>query len=529
MPENLGLQVEVSANIKPLSKGLADARKELASTAAAAVKTDSSLGKLGGGANQATFALTNLGRIVQDAPFGFIGITNNINPLLESFQRLKLETGSTGSALKALAGSLIGAGGLGLAVSVVSSLLTVFALNSRSSGNATKEHKEKVDETKNAADDYARAISSASSADVSHQAKLVELNQVLRDTSNNFNTLSQNIINQALAEYLATQKEGLIKKILDAKVKEILEAQSAFSKVREYTEGIFSKDPNKRAVAEATADIKNLNNLVKSFGLTDIFGGIFKLDKLKVKPEKVEVDIPERKELFLPGKVKVPEIKFPEMKMSFKDTNIIIDGSIVDKTINGIQKLIREANLEALTQEFSILVSDAMKGVAVDVGETIGNVFADLATNKGNGLDNLFAGLFNSVGAQIQALGKFLIRSAIQVKIAKEAFKKLLDKPVLAIAVGIGLIALGAALKSAAKQQFKGFALGGRNIAGGVALVGERGPELVNLPKGSDVIPNSNFNNIQAGAMEVYGRIVAQGTELAVIIDRARATNRRNN
>jgi len=108
-------------------------------------------------------------------------------------------------------------------------------------------------------------------------------------------------------------------------------------------------------------------------------------------------------------------------------------------------------------------------------------------------------------------------------------FKKLLDKPVLAIAVGIGLIALGAALKSAAKQQFKGFALGGRNIAGGVALVGERGPELVNLPKGSDVIPNSNFNNIQAGAMEVYGRIVAQGTELAVIIDRARATNRRNN
>jgi len=51
----------------------------------------------------------------------------------------------------------------------------------------------------------------------------------------------------------------------------------------------------------------------------------------------------------------------------------------------------------------------------------------------------------------------------------------------------------------------------------------------VNLPKGSDVIPNSNFNNIQAGAMEVYGRIVAQGTELAVIIDRARATNRRNN
>lgn len=76
--------------------------------------------------NSATFALTNLGRIVQDAPFGFIGIANNINPALESFQRLKAETGSTGTALKALGSSLIGAGGIGLAVSVVTSLLVVF-------------------------------------------------------------------------------------------------------------------------------------------------------------------------------------------------------------------------------------------------------------------------------------------------------------------------------------------------------------------------------------------------------------------
>ena len=28
------------------------------------------------------------------------------------------------------------------------------------------------------------------------------------------------------------------------------------------------------------------------------------------------------------------------------------------------------------------------------------------------------------------------------------------------------------------------------NFRGGLALVGERGPELVNLPRGSDVIPN---------------------------------------
>lgn len=78
------------------------------------------------GAAQATNALGNLSRVAQDAPFGFIGIANNLNPLLESFQRLKAETGSTGSALKALGASLTGPAGIGLALATVSSLLVAF-------------------------------------------------------------------------------------------------------------------------------------------------------------------------------------------------------------------------------------------------------------------------------------------------------------------------------------------------------------------------------------------------------------------
>jgi hypothetical protein len=41
--------------------------------------------------------------------------------------------------------------------------------------------------------------------------------------------------------------------------------------------------------------------------------------------------------------------------------------------------------------------------------------------------------------------------------------------------------------------EFMGFA-GGTNFApGGLSLVGERGPELVNLPRGSQVIPNNRI------------------------------------
>ena len=48
--------------------------------------------------------------------------------------------------------------------------------------------------------------------------------------------------------------------------------------------------------------------------------------------------------------------------------------------------------------------------------------------------------------------------------------------------------------------EFIGFANGTNNAPGGMSLVGERGPELVNLPKGSQVIPNHLLSGI--GSMD---------------------------
>jgi len=44
-------------------------------------------------------------------------------------------------------------------------------------------------------------------------------------------------------------------------------------------------------------------------------------------------------------------------------------------------------------------------------------------------------------------------------------------------------------------KQFFGFAHGTSSAPGGLALVGERGPEIVNLPRGSQVIPNNQISN----------------------------------
>jgi hypothetical protein len=109
------------------------------------------MNKVGRPASDATNALTNLSRVAQDAPYGFIGIANNLNPLLESFQRLQKESGSSANALKSMAAGLAGPAGIGLALGVVSSLIVTygkdisnFISKTLDGTNAVKEHAESI-------------------------------------------------------------------------------------------------------------------------------------------------------------------------------------------------------------------------------------------------------------------------------------------------------------------------------------------------------------------------------------------------
>ena len=146
------LQIKIGADVAGAVKGLEQVQTELDQTGKSAnalsntvVKASGAFQKIPQSANQANSAITNLNRVVQDAPFGFIGIQNNIGPLVDSFGQLKMSTGSTGGALKALAGSLIGPAGIGLAVAAVTSAIT-FAIQGFSSWTrSTKAAKEETD------------------------------------------------------------------------------------------------------------------------------------------------------------------------------------------------------------------------------------------------------------------------------------------------------------------------------------------------------------------------------------------------
>jgi hypothetical protein len=157
--------------------GLKQTSDQLGKTANEAKKTGDALkNNLQNGSNQASQSLTNLSRIAQDAPFGFIGIANNLNPLVESFGRLKAESGSTGGALKALVAGLSGPAGLGLAFGVVTSAITFAQMGFSRWGSTLAKAKEDSDK-------FREGMRSAEQGALAQAFRFKELIKVIRDTT----------------------------------------------------------------------------------------------------------------------------------------------------------------------------------------------------------------------------------------------------------------------------------------------------------------------------------------------------------
>lgn len=304
-----------------LDKGLQGAQKELAATAKEAGKLDSTLAKgLTKGSNTAGQSLTNLGRIAQDAPFGFIGIQNNINPLLESFQRLKVETGSTGGALKSLAGSLVGAGGIGLAVSVATGLLTVLAQQgffktetaADSAAEANKKYKESVDgifaDVAKEATQVTTLIAVLNSETETRQRKLAALKELKQISPEIFNGLKleegavvgldnayqsyvKNIKSVIAVKQKQAQIEAIIAKILKLEGAEQTNLVKALVKsgkeIRaENAKGINSVGGFNNSIKELAdqKELRLLNRDLENFvsQITELSSGV----KLKIDPDK---------------------------------------------------------------------------------------------------------------------------------------------------------------------------------------------------------------------------------------------------
>ena len=509
------------------------------------------ISKIKPGSNEASQSLINLSRVAQDAPYGFLGIANNINPLLESFQRLKTSTGTTGGALKALAGSISGAGGLGLAVGVVSSLLVVFGDKLFGAGQKAKEAKEQQN-------GYNESVKSAISAVADEAAKVsglvrfINLETTSRKERVNaikelqsiapsyFATLdaekaSIGQVTSAYNIYLLSLRRAVEAKVTEKQLSDVIERRLELEKklYKPLTEQIMLNGKLvtvRNAVYDADGTVKKQQEelvQLKKDELT-LANKLGLLTPPKVTPENSK-----------PVKIKADKIDFESQfsKVVYLSKPIQIQGRIFDfdaaqAGTDLLKKLEYEfgdrlKSMEKLVVTPKLNISDSvkdgndkllaqfnqMKQLAEQVAGSVSNAFSNAFSQIASG-----ANVFESLGNAIKGVVVDLIQAALRALIFKAVMNLILPGSGSATA-GLGSLVGG----------FGGFRAAGGPVGSGRSyVVGENGPELF-VPANSGRIMNGNqvaAMSYSGGGSSGGGRQIIRGQN--IILSYAR-TNRAQN
>jgi len=174
------------------------------------------------------------------------------------------------------------------------------------------------------------------------------------------------------------------------------------------------------------------------------------------------------------------------------------------------------------------ILTEIVQGSSNTMGQALGaaaSAFVQSAAAGEASFKSLGQAALQGAAAVIRAK---LIESVASV--AADAFKKFGLLGFIGAAVGGGAV-VGLFNKLVSSIKVPGFALGTNYAPGGLALVGERGPELVNLPRGSQVTPNNKIGrlagNNAANNVNVTGQFVLRGTDLVVALEKQNSVNNR--
>jgi hypothetical protein len=547
-----------------VSSGLKNTTDALKTTATEAKKTgDAMRTNLNNGANQAGQSILNLSRIAQDAPYGFIGIANNINPLVESFGRLKAETGSTGGALKALVSGLSGPAGLGLAFGVVTAAITFAQMGFQAWTRGSKEAKENSDLFKKDLEALKRELSAVTDElnnfiNVADNAsKLNDINIVARfsdkteqatlQRQSKFITISEELVkatearqkawenlaavtrnqfktedeyNQAYKAALDIYNQTIKKENELSAARELQAATNRAATVEEKRAAAERAKNNKKSKKsiETLKDAYNafINTLVNNEKIAFLFNEPATKQNIQAYESFIETAVKKFKAtptFTIPLVVELNKLKKSLDKVKPKDLISALQDQI-NLTPIEIPFDIPKGSIDNIKNKAIILVSDLQKALIDSfniIGKGIGEGIANAIAGTAN-FGDIFQGIFKQLGGVVQALGEQILAIGIAAVVASDSLKAIFTNPYAAIAAGIALVALGSLIQNTTTPRNR-FAVGTRNAPGGMALVGERGPELINLPKGSQVIPSAQTSNMLGGmpaAVEIYGILRGQ-------------------
>lgn len=499
------MNIVIGATVNQATQGLDNVSKGLAKTALAGAALDSKLQTASKSTNTAAFALTNLGRVAQDAPFGFIAIQNNLNPLLESFQRLKAEAGSSGAALKALGSSLIGPAGLGIALSVVSSFLVLYTQHQQQAKKQTddfvdaiaksqaslntevtkisalvqvaKDYGESQQVRKNALDElqklYPGYLANINLENINSQEATIAIDNLTGALDRKAKAQAYtNLLNQAQEELFKKQKESLSDQVSGITV--FLNALKHFGNAQS-----SSADLVKIATKNQKESLSDLQKKVEDYehALSDVIQAQAKAGDFKVvdptkadKAAKAVKDLSDSFVLINRNIENIPTKFIDQIGVETGDALGVIKATL-DKTplfYNVKFPPPKTDEIQDFIDDAGRLLTDGLRDATAAVGEGIGEALA--------GTKNPFASFFQVIGEGVKAMGARLIELGIAAKTVNKALASLFANPALAIGVGIGLEILGTLIS---KQGVKAFAQGGVVTRPTLALVGEQGPEMI--------------------------------------------------
>ncbi len=459
--------------------------------------------------NQAQNALRDFSRVVQDAPFGIIGVGNNIQELAGSFGFLVRSSGGVRAALSGVIGALSGPGGLILAVSAITTALTVFERRNQGAKKEVDKLKDSIKELVSANDDQERILKAQLGVQTKQSVRYKEILKdlialriqdlerlkVLRRTINDtdeLKTLTTETISSltVVGQILSSVYDGvgtIIKDKLSGALDEILEASSDYAIfVAETVQKLLEQQGiyvtiNKEAVVQAEnqerINQKKKNTEAIDAEIAEINEEIFNL--LKKQNEEAG------KRTFLTPSVPVPEgldDVFGINDDALKDLNT---GSLkYQKYINRLAQSQRDANRQIKDEDenpWITLRNQALEGlqdlgidtIAGGITDLFGSVASAIADGgnvfqaAGASLLKTFSKFLTAYGTQLITYGKLTVAKGKLDIAAAVGGPFAVAAGLAAIKVGIAAAAAGAALGALANSGL--FGAGG---AGGVSATG---------------------------------------------------------
>ena len=184
------IEVEIVAKVEGLAAGVNTATGQLDKLGNAAAATAPKFDRLSKTTSQYNAIGIDFARVIQDAPFGIIGVGNNITQLAGSFQVLKNQTGSTSAAIKQAFSSILSSGNaIVLGISILTTAFTILQQKGFfNSEKAAKSLSERLDEYKDTLD----SVNRATLAGVTNSEKELQRFRELTAQAQNLNVSDKN-------------------------------------------------------------------------------------------------------------------------------------------------------------------------------------------------------------------------------------------------------------------------------------------------------------------------------------------------